>query len=45
MISSNYKFDYKLLSKDRWSVFEIKNKKPCGLKRIKNPLRGKKGET
>ena len=39
IISSNYEFDYKLLSKDRWIVFEIKNKKPYGLKRVKNPLR------
>ena len=39
VISSNYEFDYKLLSKDRWLVFEIKNKKPYGLKRIKDPSR------
>ena len=39
ILSSNYEFNYKLLSTDRWSVYEIKNKKPYGLKRVKDPLK------
>ena len=45
IISSNYEFDYESLSKDRWLVYEIRSRKPHGLKQIKNIYRNKKIKT
>lgn len=41
LISSNYKFNYSSLSKDRWLIYEIKNRRPQGLKQIRNIYKNK----
>lgn len=42
IISSNYEFNYESFIKDRWLVYEIKSRKPHGLKQIRNIYRNKK---